>query len=155
MAFAQNADSPDLNIGLFVLECTDDTLAMWSEALRRVRENANLHDQRVVAELCVEPTLLPPHLVVARWPHACDPYRESFLALKIFTPCSEPKCVRDSFRRQAMARYGYTLPPRPDRGTVPVCAVAAGVGQNQSIRSASQRRGSSSTLSRTSSVRSS
>jgi hypothetical protein len=113
MAFAQNADGPDLNIGLFVLECTDATLAMWSEALRRVREDANLHDQTVVAEMCVEPTLLPQHLVVARWPHARDPYRETFLALKIFTPSAEPKCVRDSFRRQAMARYGYTLPPDP------------------------------------------
>jgi hypothetical protein len=113
MAFAQNADGPDLNIGLFVLECTDAALAMWTEALRRVRDDANLHDQTVVAELCVEHTLLPPHLVVARWPYARDPYRETFLALKIFTPSAEPKCVRDSFRRHAMARYGYTLPPDP------------------------------------------
>ena len=113
LAFAQNADGPDLNIGLFVLDCTDTTLAMWSEALRRVRENAELHDQTVVADLRVGHVLLPPHLVVARWPHTIDPYKNTFLALKIFTPSSEPKCVRDSFRRHAMARYGYALPPDP------------------------------------------
>ena len=113
MAFAQNEDGPDLNIGLFVLDCTEATLALWSEALRRVRADANLHDQTVVACLSVGHALLAPDRIVARWPSKRVPYSESFLALKIFTPSAEPKSVRDSFRRNVMAQYGYALPPDP------------------------------------------
>jgi hypothetical protein len=112
-AFAQNADGPDLNIGLFALDCTDAALALWSEVLRRVRADRELHDQSVVAALSVGHALLPSELVVARWPSREDPHRATFLALKIFTPSSESKAVRDSFRRHAMARYGYALPPDP------------------------------------------
>jgi hypothetical protein len=115
LAFAQNADVPAPNIGLVALDCTERNLALWCEALRRVESDSELHDQTVVADVLKEApyALLPPALVVARWPHAVDPHRETFLALKIFTPCNERKSVRDSFRRNAMARYGYRLPPDP------------------------------------------
>jgi hypothetical protein len=113
LGFAQNEDGHDLNIGLFVLDCTQSALALWTEALRRVTEDANLHDQTAVESLSVGHALFAPDRVVARWPNKRNPHSETFLALKIFTPSAQPKSVRDSFRRHAMAQYGHTLPPDP------------------------------------------
>ena len=109
-AFAANSGETSINLGICVIDCTEGVAEFWDDIIRRVLSDSNLHDQGVVGQLSVGHMLLPADLVVANWPSPSPP---KCLALKIFTPSYVRKSVRDSFRRQVMARYGYALPPDP------------------------------------------
>jgi hypothetical protein len=106
ITFARNKDF-GLNIGLLAIDCNNETLKIWEEAKKTIENNNSLHDQTVVHNMINNPQIFDNKKIVARWPEHLD--KDAFLALKLFTPATESKFVRDTFRYKIMELYGYPL----------------------------------------------
>jgi hypothetical protein len=111
--FTCNQNQEHANIGLMVIDCDEYALSIWEEAKKSIQVDRTLHDQNVINSLVKDLKLFDNSKIVARWPESLkvwnSDFRNSFLALKIFTPSSEDKFTRDIFRYESMKTYGYHL----------------------------------------------
>ena len=113
MTFARNQNQEQANIGLMVIDCDKESLGVWEKCKATIQSDRTLHDQNVINDIIKNCKLFDNTKVVARWPESVEVwnsvFKNSFLALKIFTPSSEDKHTRDMFRYECMKTYGYPL----------------------------------------------
>ncbi|NBW82236.1 hypothetical protein EBR21_10835 [bacterium] len=86
MTFTDNDGNGDLNIGMVVMDCSEECLAFWKQILTKVQDS-NILDQKIINHEIPTPNLLDWKKIVAKCPVMSQEtweseYKNEFLMLK-------------------------------------------------------------------------